>query len=364
METGFVKPLISWYDADHRDFPWRHTKDPYRIWVSEIMLQQTRTEAVKGYYTRFLEALPDIEHLAACPDNDLMKLWEGLGYYSRVRNMKKSAGILVSEYGGRMPRTREELLKLPGIGLYTAGAIASFAFDEPVPAVDGNVLRVYARMNAIAENILETQFRKKAEDDLTGVINSCLKRDRIFRPSSFNQAIMELGATLCGPDREPRCDVCPVKEFCLAAQTGCASDLPIRIKKTARRVEKRTVLLIHDGNETAVQKRPEKGLLAGLYEFPNAEGYLDENEALKLVRDMGLTPLRIRLLRSSKHLFSHVEWDMIGYEIRIADRGSSSSDRLLFVDREGFETGVAIPSAFRAYADEMALAIGSKRFRR
>ncbi len=349
MRSDFVKPLLLWYNASGRDLPWRRTRDPYRIWVSEIMLQQTRVEAVRDFYERFIRELPDVYALAACPDDRLLKLWEGLGYYSRVRNMKAAAGILVDEWGGRFPEEAEDLLRLPGIGSYTAGAVASIAFGKSAPAVDGNVLRVYARMNAAAENILLPAVRKRAEQEIGEVMREGVEAG--FPAGDLSQSLIELGALVCLPGPAPLCRDCPVRLFCEADRRQLAAELPVRVKKTARRIEKRTVLLIRDGEEVAVSKRPETGLLAGLYEYPNTEGYLSEEEAVRFAEEGGACAVRIRRLPDARHLFSHVEWRMHGFEIRVsrAEEKEGTGPGWLFARTDEIEQHYAIPSAFSAY---------------
>ena len=352
MQDAFVKPLLEWYQTAKRDLPWRHTKDPYSIWISEIMLQQTRVEAVKGYYTRFLAALPDVRALAGCPEDVLMKLWEGLGYYSRARNLKRAAGQIIAD-GGHFPETREELLKLKGIGPYTAGAIAAIAFGQPTPAVDGNVLRVYARMNAMKENVLAPGVRKRAEEELGRAMQGLTASEN----GDFVQAMIELGAIVCVPNGEPLCGRCPAADDCEALRLGIQAELPLRKKDTKRRIEKLTVLLVRDGSRTAIRRRAEKGLLAGLFEFPNVPGYLDREAAVRYIEEQGIEVLRIREAGEAKHLFSHVEWHMSGYEIRVAplDEGISESGQWLFVENDEIEKRYAIPSAFSTYADYLAL---------
>ena len=306
MNAEIVKPLTDWYRANRRDLPWRHTSDPYRIWVSEIMLQQTRVESVKAYYQRFLEALPDLSALAEADEERLLKLWEGLGYYSRVRNMQRAARTVVEDFKGAFPRTKEEMEKLPGIGSYTAGAVASIAFGERVPAVDGNVLRVWARMTADDRNILLPSVKKEAERDIAGLMQTlpAARTSGQDHPGAFhenaagdfNQALIELGALLCLPGEKPLCEACPVRPFCGAERRGLAGVLPIREKKTERRIERRTVLLVRSGELTAVRKRPDSGLLAGMYEFPNVRGELTAEQAAALREVDALSPGQTALL--------------------------------------------------------------------
>ena len=338
-----VGALLSWYRACGRDLPWRKTGDPYHIWLSEIMLQQTRVEAVKPYYARFLSEAPTVKALASLPSDRLMKLWEGLGYYSRARNLQKAAVCIVEQYGGELPRSYEALLRLPGIGEYTAGAIASIAFGERVPAIDGNVLRVLSRLTASEGDITDASVKKTLREALTPLVPK--------EAGDFTQSLIELGATLCGPNTEPVCDACPMRDVCLAHRMGIASLLPVKSAKKARRVEKKTVLLIRDGDRTALHKRPEKGLLSGLYELPNVEGHLDEGALLAHLRAIGFEPLRVTRLEDAKHIFTHIEWHMIAYDVRITPEfdGFHGQSGMLLVPNGELHAHYAIPSAFSAY---------------
>lgn len=342
-------PLLGWYDSGRRILPWRENPTPYHVWISEIMLQQTRVEAVKPYYDRFLQTLPDIESLAAADDEQLLKLWEGLGYYNRVRNLKKAAQTLVSEYGGQMPEEYDKIVSLPGIGSYTAGAIASIAFGKPRPAVDGNVLRILSRLRADERDILQASVKKSVEEELSDVMPS-------DRPGDFNQALMELGAMVCIPNGAPKCDVCPWGELCRARIEGRIGDLPKKAKKKPRSIEEKTILVIQDAERVALRKRPEKGLLAGLYEFPSMEGYCEEERVLAYLRELGFSPLRIKALPSARHVFTHKEWHMKGYLVRVdelAGKGDGQKTKgFVFVDPRETRTNYPIPSAFSVYAEQ------------
>lgn len=346
MLDQIVEPLLKWYDTHKRCLPWRDQNNAYYTWVSEIMLQQTRVEAVKPYFMRFIQALPDAAALAVCPQERLMKLWEGLGYYSRVRNMQEAAIQIVEQYGGELPGDYQALLKLKGIGPYTAGAIASIAFGIPVAAVDGNVLRVISRLCASYEDITNASVRKKTEEMLEKIIPQ-------KRPGDFNQALMELGAVVCVPNGTAKCSQCPLASECEAYKKGIVSELPVKPSKKARTIENRTVLVIQDGSRTAIGKRPPRGLLAGLYELPNYPGHLSLQGALEQVKKMGLEPLRIEALPEAKHIFSHIEWRMTGYLIRVAALESSDKQELLFVEKQQSDKSYAIPSAFGAYVKYM-----------
>lgn len=376
METGFLKetvePLLNWFHENARVLPWREHPLPYYVWVSEIMLQQTRVEAVKPFFARFIQALPDVEALAGCPEERLLKLWEGLGYYNRVRNMQKAAQLVTEKYGGRLPSSYDELLKLPGIGSYTAGAIASIAYGQAAPAVDGNVLRVMSRITGSEADISAPQVKKQFEE----LVMQVIPKDR---PGMFNQALMELGATVCLPNGVPSCLVCPVRQMCAACRDGRQMELPVKAAKKARRIEQRTVLVIRDSEHAAICRRPEKGLLAGLYELPNLKGELSTEEVLAQVRRYGFLPIRIIPLGGAKHIFSHVEWRMTGYMVLVEDEaagertvgasaGHSGADLtydgspLLFIEPERTERDYPIPAAFAAYVKYLSIRLGQDKF--
>ena len=346
MLNEIVQPLISWYRQNKRILPWRDQKNAYYTWVSEIMLQQTRVEAVKPYFLRFIGELPDVKALAECPEEKLMKLWEGLGYYNRVRNMQSAAQVVVAEYGSVLPASYDELLALKGIGSYTAGAIASIAYDIPVPAVDGNVLRVFSRITEDRQDIMKQSVRSQVEEKLLGI----MPKDA---PGDFNQALMELGAVVCVPNGPARCMECPVAALCKAYHHGTVDELPVKAPKKKRTIENKTVLVIQDGECTAIRKRPQEGLLAGLYELPNVEGHLSMDEALQKVKEMNLEPLHIETLPEAKHIFSHIEWRMIGYRIRVSSLEERKESSFIFTEKKQSEKQYAIPSAFRAYIKYM-----------
>ena len=349
-----TEPLLSWFRNHARLLPWRESPTPYRVWVSEIMLQQTRVEAVKPYFERFTTALPDVKSLAECEEERLLKLWEGLGYYNRVRNMQTAARTIMQEHGGELPPDYEKLLKLKGIGHYTAGAIASIAYGIPVPAVDGNVLRVISRVTADTSDIMKQSVRTKMEQALAQIMP-------MDQASAFNQALMELGATVCLPNGAPLCAQCPWQEFCRAHSLGCWKDIPVKSKAKPRKIEKKTVFIIRDGEKIVLHKRPEKGLLAGLYEFPNTCGHLSEEEAAAWIKEQKLSPIRIQKLPEAKHIFSHVEWHMTGYMIRVDELAEDKSG-MLFVDVKESQENYPIPAAFSAYTRYMDIRIGNDRF--
>ena len=349
-----VEPLIQWFRENKRDLPWRQTKDPYAVWVSEIMLQQTRVEAVKPYYIRFLQTLPTVKDLANADEEVILKLWEGLGYYSRVRNMQKAAMQIMEDFSGVFPANQKDLLSLKGIGSYTAGAVGSIAFGLPIPAVDGNVLRVMSRITADASDISLQITKKEWESRLAEIMPQECAGD-------LNQALMELGAIVCVPNGEPLCGQCPWHDFCETRKKGLWQELPVKKKAKARRIEDRTVLVIRDGERVVLKKRPKRGLLAGLYEFPNELGKLSEDEALHAVQEMNLHPMRIQKLEDAKHIFSHVEWRMQGYMVEV-DSLTREEAGLLFVEAAHSEEKYPIPAAFAAYTKYMNIRLGNERF--
>ena len=341
---NIVKPLVNWYRENKRDLPWRHNPDAYRVWISEIMLQQTRVEAVKGYYDRFLKALPTVKDLAEAEEDKLLKLWEGLGYYNRVRNMQKAAQQIMVDHAGRFPDTYEEILQLKGIGNYTAGAISAFAYGIPKPAVDGNVLRVISRITGSYEDIMKQSVRKKIESALEQVIPTDAASD-------FNQGLIELGAIVCVPNGGPKCEQCPVKEYCIAHAENLTAEIPVKKKAKARKIEERTVLIFKDGKQIAIRKRPAKGLLAGLYEFPNLEGKFSMAEVTGYRKKIGLMPVRIQELPEAKHIFSHIEWHMTGYEVTVDELEKTNEEGFLFIHPEQIKKEYSIPSAFEKYTE-------------
>ena len=342
-----VEPLLSWYDKGKRVLPWRQEPTPYHVWVSEIMLQQTRVEAVKPYYDRFISRLSDIESLAEAEEDILLKLWEGLGYYNRVRNLNKAAKIIVQKYHGVMPEDDRELLSLPGIGSYTAGAIVSIAYNRPVPAVDGNVLRVLSRLRCDERVISEEAVKKQVAEEIRYVIPKS-------RPGDFNQALMELGALVCIPTGTPKCGECPWETICLAHKQGRETEFPMKTPKKQRILEDKTILVIKDDNKVALQRRPEKGLLAGMYELPWIQGHFSQEDVLLYLKEMGLSVLHIAPLPDSRHIFTHREWRMIGYAVRVDELArNDGKNNLLFVERNEAREKYPIPTAYRAYMKEI-----------
>ena len=337
---ALASALLPWYEENKRDLPWRRDREPYHVWLSEIMLQQTRVEAVKGYYARFLSANPTIEVLAACDDDALHKLWEGLGYYSRVRNLKKAAQVIMEEYGGVFPGEYAQVRALPGIGDYTAGAICSICFGQPTPAVDGNVLRVMARITDNATPIDLPARKKEVQQQLAEIYPA--------EAGAFTQALMELGATLCGPNKKPDCESCPCRDFCLGHKRGTAEGLPVKSPKKGRREEDITVFILRCGDAYALEKRPEAGLLAGLWQFPNIPGRLDGPKAVRWASEQGLKPRDIRRIAQKKHIFTHIQWNMTGIYLETGEK----PDRFQWFSEEEVNTKAALPTAFRQFWEE------------
>ncbi len=334
LSNALPEALLPWFARNARVLPWRKNRNPYRVWISEIMLQQTRVEAAIGYYERFLAELPDVKSLAEVSDDRLMKLWQGLGYYSRARNLKTAAKEIVSRFGGTFPSDAETLRTLPGIGAYTAGAIASIAFDRPEPAVDGNVLRVIARLTECREDVSKECVRKEFAEALRAVYpaGSC---------GAFTQSLMELGAMVCLPNGAPLCGECPLAEQCLARAHGTSAGLPVKPEKKARRTEEKTVLVLSCRGKFALKKRPAKGLLAGLYEFPNLEGFHTAAELRNAHPDWRMEGAPV----SAVHIFTHVEWHMRGWRIECP----VELPEFVWAAPAELETVYSIPSAFRAF---------------
>lgn len=368
--------LLNWYEKNRRILPWREDPTPYHVWLSEIMLQQTRVEAVKPYYARFLERCPQIQDLAAAQEEDYLKLWEGLGYYSRVRNLHQTAEIVVDQYGGELPSDYRKLLQLPGIGTYTAGAIASIAFGKCEPAVDGNILRVWSRLNRDGRDIgnpgvkkaYEQEFRERYNRYLSGEDKEeAFQGEKRGAAGRLNQAFMDLGAGICSPNGKPRCPECPLQNVCQAHKEGVVDLYPFKSAKKPRVVEAKTLLLIQDQRKTAIRKRGNKGLLAGLYEFPMLEGHLSAEEVLNYLKEEGIAVLRIQELRRAKHIFSHKEWNYVGYRILVDELESLPNQEktgFLFIEADDVENRYPIPSAFQAYTEYLNWSIGGKTLKK
>ncbi len=351
-----LEPALTFYKSNKRSLPWREDRNPYHIWVSEIMLQQTRVEAVKPYYVRWMEKLPDIDSLAHCEDETLLKLWEGLGYYNRARNMKKAAGIIMTDYSGQMPSTYDEIIALPGIGPYTAAAISSIAFEEANPAVDGNFLRIISRVADDNRDILSSAMKKDVTRHLAEAYRAFGREYGLL-----NQALMEIGATVCLPNGKPHCEECPWQNACLGLSRGTNLMLPIKKPKKERRIEEYTVLLIEDESRIFLQKRTEGGLLSGLFEYPHLDGFCETEDVISYVESLGLDPIFVQKLPDAKHLFSHIEWHMKGYLVRLASltedevksyrREVRQANEPFLVEIDEARERYSIPSAYSTYTN-------------
>ena len=348
MQDTITKPLLKWYGENKRVLPWREKKNPYEIWVSEIMLQQTRVEAVKPFYERFMRELPNVAALAVCPEEKLLKLWEGLGYYNRVRNMQKAAQKIMEVYDGVFPADYEALKGLPGIGNYTAGAVASIAFCIPVPAVDGNVLRVFSRLyndpGVITEPAVKRAFTARV-----------MEHQPPEKAGDYNQALMELGALVCVPNGAPLCEQCPLASLCEARRAGTALELPHKAAPKARRIEPVTVVLAEDAEgRFLLQQRPEKGLLAGLWQPLLWEGEaLSAEEVCGRLEALGLACESIEPLPAAKHIFSHIEWRMSGYSVCVGSAEAPAG--CVWASREQLQNEYTLPGAFKAYKKKLGL---------
>ena len=337
------RPLLSWYEEHARVLPWREQPEPYRVWISEIMLQQTRVEAVKPYFQRFMEEVPSVQKLAELEEDRLLKLWEGLGYYNRARNLQKAARIMVEEYEGQMPSDHQSLLSLPGIGSYTAGAIASIAYGIPVPAVDGNVLRVLSRVLGSKEDILKASVKKQFELELS----QTMPKDDASR---FNQGLIEIGAIVCVPNGQPKCGQCPLYTLCLARKEGMIDEIPVKTPKKPRKIEDLTVCILEHGQQVAIRKRDQTGLLASLYELPNVPGHIEEEE---IAEKFGIRKEQIQSierLSDSKHIFTHVEWHMIGYRVILKEE---IPQNYIAAEKSDLKEKFPLPNAFGRYTKLM-----------
>lgn len=346
----FQGKLLEWYDCSARVLPWRNNPSPYRVWISEIMLQQTRVDTVKPYFERFMDAVPRIQELANIPEDELLKLWEGLGYYSRARNLKKAANMIMQKFEGQIPSDIESLQSLPGIGPYSSGAIASIAFGARTPAIDGNVLRVIARITANKGDITNKDIKKEIET----LVQELLPMECL---GDFNQALMELGATICLPNGNPKCMACPVHTLCIGSLQGIAAELPFKSKKKERKMEYKTIFVIEYEGNIAIRQRADKGLLASLWEFPNAEGHLTYEESEKKLREWGITPCDIISMKTSKHIFTHLEWHMIGYSVIV--QGIQGDNSFIWATPEKIKEQYSIPTAFKAYQQLINAALGT-----
>lgn len=333
-----TKNLMDWYEKNKRDLPWRKTKNAYYIWISEIMLQQTRVEAVKVYYDRFINRLPNLKDLAEIKEDELLKLWEGLGYYNRVRNMQKAAKILVSEGRENLPDTKEKLLSLPGIGKYTAGAILSIAFDIPSIAIDGNVYRVLGRYYAISASISKNSTYAVYEKYICNILPN-------KKASVFTQSFMDLGSLICTP-KNPKCEICPLQKECKAKQLNQVEKYPIKDLKKEKKIEERCVYLYVYKDKVAIQKRKDKGLLASMYEFPNT---LETKSLIDIENDLlekDISYQAVLEIGESKHIFSHVIWYMTGYLIYLTE----PLEDYIWVTKKELKEKYSMPSAFSFYS--------------
>lgn len=346
-------PLLHWYGRNQRILPWRENTEAYRVWVSEIMLQQTRVDTVVDYYRRFMEKLPDVSALAAVEEETLMKLWEGLGYYARAKNLQKAAKQICTVYGGVFPSAYQDILSLPGIGPYTAGAIRSIAFEQPAAAVDGNVLRVITRLTACSRDIGDAAFRSAVAEAL----------EDIYPPGkcgAFTQSLMELGAVVCVPNGAPHCERCPLFDLCCAGRTGTQADYPVKKPKALRKKQQWTVLLLTCGAHIAIRKRAEGGLLGGLWELPNIAGLQSEKQLQDWlfghgIKTAGSGGQAIVKQPVKKHIFTHVEWELHTYAVQCGnmpctgsgDLADSKEAPLVWVHRDRLRSEIALPTAFR-----------------
>lgn len=336
---AIAPPLLAWYPSHARELPWRQNREPYRVWLSEIMLQQTRVEAVKGYYQRFLAQFPTVQALAESSQEQVNKCWEGLGYYSRAANLRRAAVQLAEQYQGQFPRTWKEVRALPGVGDYTAGAICSICFDLPTPAVDGNVLRVTARMTDTFCEIDRPEQKAAVTQVLTEVYQA-------GHCGTLTQALMEIGATVCLPNGKPLCDVCPLASLCMARRNGDVLRLPQRIEKKARRKESYTVFLLCCDGKYAVRKRQEKGLLSGLWEYPNAAGILETDAAVAQAAAWGCQPVEVVRTTERSHIFTHVEWKMKGVLMTC----QTPAEGFVWRTAEEIAQELSLPTAFRQFS--------------
>lgn len=332
--------LLPWFAEHRRDLPWRRDREPYHVWLSEIMLQQTRVEAVRSYYLRFLERLPDIAALASAPEDVLLKLWEGLGYYSRVRNLQKAAQCVMEQHDGEFPQELSAIRALPGIGDYTAGAIASICFEAPTAAVDGNVLRVILRLTVCADSPADVRVRRRIGEELSAVYPAGHCGD-------FTQALMELGATVCLPNGAPQCGACPLRALCEAHAQGTELQFPTKPPKKPRRIEQRTVFVLQCGDRLAVCKRPSHGLLAGLWQLPDVPGKLETAEALRQAEQWGVHPTGILKTAERTHIFTHVQWDLRGVWLTCA----AEAPQFTWADEDALRHEIGLPTAYRQFLD-------------
>lgn len=327
--SQFQADLLAWYDEHKRDLPWRKDQDPYKVWISEIMLQQTQVDTVIPYFYRFTEQFPTVYDLAAADEQQVLKAWEGLGYYSRARNLQHAVKEVVADYGGEVPNNPEQLGKLKGIGPYTQGAILSIAFNQPEPAVDGNVMRVLSRVLNIKDDIAQGKTRKIFEN----VTRELISKDD---PSSFNQGIMELGALVCTP-KSPTCLICPVNMHCRAYEEGIQEQLPVKSKKAKQKIKTYKAILIKNSQgQVVIEKRPDKGLLASLWQFPMVPSDIKTMEQVEqwLFKEYGLDIIINKKRGQLKHVFTHIIWNINVYDAITKQQSIKDEPRLKFVQQD------------------------------
>ncbi len=337
---NWAKKITIWYEKNKRELPWRKDKDPYHVWISEIMLQQTRIEAVLSYYKRFMKELPTVKDLAMVEDEKLMKLWEGLGYYNRARNLKKAAIMVMEKYHGNFPSTYEEILSLPGIGEYTASAIASICFSLPEVTIDGNVLRVYTRVYEDSCTIDLAKERKRIRKNLMEIVPQ--------NSGDFNEGLMEIGETICIPAGVPKCSQCPLYDECLSRKNKTSLNYPVRLVKKEKPIEYYTVFIFYYQDYFFIEKRKKRGLLYGLWQFPNVEGFPSTEEIKRYSRNLGLDIVKIDKGITYTHVFTHKKWNMKSYYIEVSSKNIEQSSGV-FVTEDERKKNYSLPGAFQPF---------------
>lgn len=330
------KEIEVWYQKNKRNLPWRKDKEPYHVWISEIMLQQTRIEAVINYYQKFMQEIPTIQDLSKIEEEKLLKLWEGLGYYNRARNLKKAAQKIESEYQGDFPNSYDKLRTLPGIGDYTASAIASICFDEAQATIDGNVLRVYTRFYNDNSNIDSISTKKKIQKEIIKILPK--------KSGEFNEALMEIGETICIPNGVPICQKCPLKKYCQSKKLKNYLNLPVRSEKKAKKIIKYTVFLLKYQNQVIIKKRTTSSLLKNLWEFPNIEGHLTLPQVKKYLQKKNFSYSKIKKSNSYTHIFTHQSWNMISYIVELNKKPEESVKTIPEIKEK-----YALPTAFQPF---------------
>ena len=339
----YATKIVNWYEQNKRFLPWRESQTPYHVWISEIMLQQTRIEAVKKYYQRFIQEIPDIQTLANVDDDKLLKLWEGLGYYSRAKNLKKAAMQIMNEYQGTFPTTYVEILKLPGIGEYTASAIASICFGEKQITIDGNVLRIYARINNDNRPIDDIRVKNNIREELLKIVPDA--------SGSFNQGLMEIGETICLPKGEPKCHICPLKEICEANHKRTYQSLPVKLPKKEKKEEYYTIILFHFQEKYAIYKRSNETLLNNLWSFPTITSNKSALELKEYLKENKIAYKRIIPSITNCHIFTHKKWQMISYLVEL--ESINNLENYQFASLEELIKNYCIPSAYQPFLKEL-----------